>query len=217
MSFDVMMRRSGVASEAVRAHIDLCRPSSAGRYAKGFGRRLPCGCMTLGGRRIVVLAEDGYEDLELWVPYYRLLEEGAEVVLAGHEKRIYSSKHSYPCEVEVAAADLKAKDFDAVVIPGGVAGPDKMRLHKEILRFVRSMNEGRKVVAAICHAAWVPISAGIVKGRRMTSFASVRDDCVNAGADWVDKDCVVDGNFITSRFPDDLPAFCRAIVSSLTK
>ena len=164
-----------------------------------------------------MLAEDGYEDLELWVPYYRLLEEGAEVVLAGHEKRIYSSKHSYPCEVEVAAADLKAKDFDAVVIPGGVAGPDKMRLHKEILWFVRSMNEGRKVVAAICHAAWVPISAGIVKGRRMTSFASVRDDCIHAGADWVDKDCVVDGNFITSRFPDDLPAFCRAIVSSLTK
>ena len=173
--------------------------------------------MTLNGRKIVVLAEDGYEDLELWVPYYRLIEEGAEVVLAGHEKRIYSSKHSYLCEVDMAAADLKAKDFDAVVIPGGVAGPDKMRRHKEILSFVRSMNEGRKVVAAICHAAWVPISAGIVEGRRMTSFASVRDDCLNAGAEWIDKECVVDGNFITSRFPDDLPAFCRAIVSALTK
>ena len=173
--------------------------------------------MTLNGRKIVVLAEDGYEDLELWVPYYRLIEEGAEVVLAGHEKRIYSSKHSYPCEADMAAAELKAKDFDAVVIPGGVAGPDKMRRHKEILSFVRSMNEGRKVVAAICHAAWVPISAGIVEGRRMTSFASVRDDCLNAGAEWIDKECVVDGNFITSRFPDDLPAFCRAIVSALTK
>jgi len=173
--------------------------------------------MTLGGRKIVVLVEDGYEDLELWVPYYRLLEEGAEVLLAAHEKRIYSSKHSYPCEVDVPASELKAKDFDAVVIPGGVAGPDRMRRHKEILSFIRSMDEGRKVVAAICHAAWVPISAGIVKGRRMTSFASVRDDCVNAGANWVDKDCVVDGNFITSRFPDDLPAFCRAIVSALSK
>lgn len=173
--------------------------------------------MTLGGKRIVVLAEDGYEDLELWVPYYRLLEEGAEVVLAGHEKRIYGSKHSYPCEVTVSTADLKAKDFDAVVIPGGVAAPDRMRRHKEVLSFVRSMDEGGKIVAAICHAAWMPISAGIVKGRRMTSYASVRDDCLNAGADWVDKECVVDENFITSRFPEDLPAFCRAIVSALSK
>ena len=173
--------------------------------------------MTLSGRRIVVLAEEGYEDLELWVPYYRLIEAGAEVVLAGHEKRIYSSKHSYPCEVDMKAADLKAKDFDAVVIPGGIAGPDRMRRHKEILSFVRSMDERRKVVAAICHAAWVPISAGIVKGRRMTSFASVRDDCVNAGAEWVDEECVVDGNLITSRFPDDLPAFCHAIVSAFSK
>jgi protease I len=161
--------------------------------------------------------EDGHEDLELWVPYYRLLEEGAEVVLAGHEKRIYSSKHSYPCDVDAAVADLKAKDFDAVVIPGGVAGPDKMRRHNEILSFVRSMDERRKVVAAICHAAWVPISAGMVKGRRMTSYASVRDDCINAGAEWVDKECVVDGNFITSRTPDDLPEFCRAIVFALSK
>jgi protease I len=173
--------------------------------------------MTLNGRRIAVLVDDGYEDVELWVPYYRLVEEGAEVVLAGHEKRIYSSKHTYPCEVDKVAADLKAKDFDAVVIPGGVAGPDNMRRHKEILSFVRSMNDARKIVASICHAAWVPISAGIVKGRRMTSYASVRDDCINAGADWVDQECVVDGNLITSRFPDDLPAFCHAIVASLTK
>ncbi len=165
----------------------------------------------------MVLVEDGHEDVELWVPYYRLLEEGAEVVLAGHEKRIYSSKHAYPCDVDAAASDLKAKDFDAVVIPGGVAGPDRMRQHKEVLAFVRTMNDQRKVVAAICHAAWVPISAGMVKGRRMTSYASVRDDCINAGADWVDKECVVDGNFITSRHPDDLPEFCRAIVFALTK
>ncbi len=173
--------------------------------------------MTLGGKRIVELADDGYEDLELWVPYYRLREEGAEVVLAGHEKRTYNSKHGYPCEVDAAAAGLRPKDFDAVVIPGGVAAPDKMRRHKEILEFVRAIDDAGKVVAAICHAAWVPISAGIVKGRQMTSYASVRDDCVNAGAKWVDKECVVDGNFITSRFPDDLPAFCRAIVSVLSK
>lgn len=175
------------------------------------------GVMTLDGRRIAVLAEDGYEDLELWVPYYRLIEAGAEVVLAGHEKRIYASKHSYPCEVDVSTADLNARDMDAVVIPGGVVGPDRLRRHTEILSFVRSMDKGRKVVAAICHAAWVPISAGIVKGRVMTSYPSVRDDCVNAGAEWVDKECVVDGNLITSRSPDDLPAFCRAIVNALSK
>ena len=173
--------------------------------------------MTLAGKRVVVLAEDGHEDLELWYPYYRLLEEGAEVLIAGHEKRSYVSKHNYPCEVDTTAEGLQAKDFDAVVIPGGEAGPDRLRRHKEILDFVRTMDHEGKVVAAICHAAWVPISAGIVKGRRMTSFWSVKDDCVNAGAKWVDKDCVVDGNLITSRHPDDLPAFCRAIVSALSK
>src|SRR5437773_10884274 len=89
--------------------------------------------MTLNGRKVVVLAEDGYEDVELWVPYYRLVEEGAEVVLAGHEKRTYLSKHSYPCEVDVTAANLKAKDFDAVVITGGVAGPGRQRQNKAIL------------------------------------------------------------------------------------
>jgi len=175
------------------------------------------GVMTLGGKRVVVLAEDGHEDLELWYPYYRLLEEGAEVLIAGHEKRVYSSKHNYACEVDTTVEGLRAKDFDAVVIPGGEIGPDRLRRHKDVLEFVRKMDEDGKVVAAICHAAWVPISAGIVKGRRMTSFFSVRDDCVNAGAKWVDKECVVDGNFITSRYPDDLPAFCRGIVSALSK
>lgn len=173
--------------------------------------------MTLGGKRAVVLAENGYEDLELWVPYYRLLEEGAEVVLAGHEKQTYSSKHGYPCEVDATVASLNPKEFDAVVIPGGVAGPDRLRAHNEVLDLVRKLDEDEKVVAAICHAAWVPISAGIVKGRRMTSYASVKDDCVNAGAKWVDQECVVDGNLITSRSPDDLPAFCRAIVSALSR
>ncbi len=173
--------------------------------------------MTLGGKKVAVLVEDGYEDLELWVPYYRMLETGAEVVLAGHEKRTYASKHTYPCEVDTTIASLSAKDFDAVIIPGGVAGPDRLRQHKEVLDFVRTMDRDGKIVAAICHAAWVPISAGIVKGRRMTSYASVKDDCINAGATWVDKECVVDGTFITSRHPDDLPAFCRAIASMMSK
>jgi protease I len=171
--------------------------------------------MTLAGKKVVVLADDGYEDLELWVPYYRLLEAGAEVVLAAHEKRPYASKHTYPCEVDTTVASLNPDEFDAVVIPGGVQGPDRMRRHREILDFVKRMDESGKVVAAICHAAWVPISAKIVKGRRMTSFSSVRDDCINAGAEWIDQECVVDENLITSRHPDDLPAFCRAIVGAL--
>ena len=173
--------------------------------------------MTLAGKKVAVLVDDGYEDLELWVPYYRLLEAGAEVVLAGHEKRVYASKHTYPCEVDATVGSLKSEVFDGVIIPGGVQGPDKLRRHNEVLDFVRAMDDANKLVAAICHAAWVPISAKIVKGRRMTSFLSVRDDCINAGAQWADKECVVDGNLITSRNPDDLPAFCRAIVSALEK
>src|SRR5207244_9833660 len=105
--------------------------------------------MTMKGRKFVVMTEDGHEDLELWVPYYRLIEAGAEVVLAGHEKRIYSSKHSYPCEVDMKAADLKSKDFDAVVIPGGVAGPDRMRQHKEILADRKStrLNSSHQIIS----------------------------------------------------------------------
>jgi len=171
--------------------------------------------MTLSGKRIAELVEEGYEDLELWYPYYRLIEEGAEVVLAGHEKRVYGSKHGYPCEVDATFSELNAMDFDGVVIPGGVAGPDRMRRHREILDFVRAMGTSGRVVAAICHAAWVPISAGLVKGRTLTSFYSVRDDCINAGASWVDKEVVQDGNLITSRNPDDLPAFCRTIIKAL--
>ena len=171
--------------------------------------------VTLKRKTVVVLVEDGYEDLELWYPYYRLVEEGAHVVLAAHETRVYSSKHGYPCEAEAKISDLKVREVDAIIIPGGVAGPDRMRRHKEVIDFVRAAGEQGRLVAVICHAAWVAISAGLVKGRAMTSFLSVRDDCVNAGAKWLDKEVVVDGNLITSRDPDDLPAFCRAIIESL--
>lgn len=171
--------------------------------------------MTLQGKKVAVLVEDGHEDLELWYPYYRLVEEGAKVVLAGHEKRTYESKHGYPCEVDAKVSDLKVRDFDGVVIPGGEIGPDRMRRHPDMIDFVRKMGQDARTVAALCHAAWIPISAGLVKGRLMTSFSSVKDDCMNAGAKWLDKEVVVDGNLITSRFPDDLPAFCRAIIESL--
>lgn len=173
--------------------------------------------MTLAGRRIAILAEDGYEDLELWYPFYRLKEEGADVVVAGHEKRTYRSKHDYPVKAEAEVSDLDPEDFDAVVIPGGVAAPDRMRRHEEILDFVRALDGSGKVVAAICHAGWVPVSAGIVKGRTLTSYWSLKDDVNNAGGHWVDKETAVDGNLITARVPRDLPSFLRAIVWALSK
>jgi protease I len=171
--------------------------------------------MTLGGKKVAMLVDEGYEDLEFWYPYYRLKEEGADVVVAAHERKAYGSKHGYPAQPDVEAKDLRPEDFDAVVIPGGAVCPDRLRRHREILDFVRKMDDAGRPVAAICHAGWVPVSAGIVKGRRMTSFVSIKDDCANAGATWVDKECVVDGNLITSRYPDDLPAFCRAIIHAL--
>src|SRR2546425_8808259 len=167
LSFDVMsrprrLRRSRDASYRLR-----WAPSSRGA-AKNLAAARNARPMTLGGKKVVVLAEDGYEDLELWVPYYRMLEAGADVILAGHEKRTYASKHSDPCEVDTTVEALDPKEVDAVIIPGGVAGPGRLRRHKEVLDFVRTMDRDAKVVAAICHAAWVPISSGIVKGRRMT-------------------------------------------------
>ncbi len=173
--------------------------------------------MTLSGKSVLLLVDEGYEDLEFWYPYYRLKEEGAEVIVGAHDAKEYGSKHGYPAQADRKVGDLEPSEFDAVVIPGGTHCPDRLRRHREILAFVRAMDEAGKPVAAICHAGWVAVSAGIVKGRRMTSFSSIKDDCMNAGAKWVDEECVVDGNLITSRFPDDLPAFCRAIVWALSK
>jgi len=173
--------------------------------------------LTLSGKTLLVLVDEGYEDLEFWYPFYRLKEEGADLVVGAHEVKEYRSKHGYPVQPDRKVADLRAEDFDAVVIPGGTQCPDRLRRHKEILDFVRAVDEAGKPVAAICHAGWVPVSAGIVKGRTMTSFSSIRDDCANAGAKWLDKEVVVDGNLITSRSPDDLPAFCRAIIWALSK
>lgn len=168
----------------------------------------------LEGKRVAVLAEDQYENLELWYPYMRLREAGAEVVIVGPEKKSYASKEGYPAEAEYAAADAEPAHFDGVVIPGGYA-PDKLRRYPEILEFVRRIHNDGKTVAFICHAGWVPISANIVSGRRVTSVKAIKDDLVNAGADWVDEEVVIHRNLISSRTPDDLPAFGRAIVEVL--
>lgn len=171
--------------------------------------------MELKGKRVLILVDDTYEDMELWYPKIRLTEAGAKVTVAGVEKRAYKGKHGYPVEADAKIAALRPEDFDCVVVPGGYA-PDRLRRSKAALDFVRKMHEDGKVVAAICHAAWVPISAGIVKGRTMTCFSAIKDDLVNAGAKFVDRAVVVDGNIITSRTPDDLPDFCRAIIALLT-
>ncbi|MCI0548080.1 MAG: type 1 glutamine amidotransferase [Candidatus Rokubacteria bacterium] len=173
--------------------------------------------MTLKGKRVAILAENLYQEMELWVPYYRLLEEGAEVKVVGAGGAAsYTSKHGYPVRVDVQADQLSAVEFDAVIVPGGYA-PDMMRRHEPMVRLVREAHQQGKVVAAICHAGWMLASAGILEGRTATSFFAIKDDVVNAGATWVDREVVVDGHLITSRKPDDLPAFCREIVKALAK
>lgn len=170
--------------------------------------------MSLEGKRVAVLAENLYEDPELWYPLYRLLEAGAEVQIVGPEAKVYQSKHGYPVRAEVSASDVSAKDFDAVVVPGGFA-PDLLRRHSAVLDLVRGIFDKGGVVAAICHAAWVPISAGIMRGKRATCVGAIRDDLINAGATYLDQEVVVDGNLITSRSPRDLPAFLPAIIAAL--
>jgi protease I len=173
--------------------------------------------MKLQGKRVAILAENLYQEMELWVPYYRLREEGAEVKIIGAGGAgAYTSKHGYPVTVDAQAESVSAVEFDAVVVPGGYA-PDLMRRHEAMVRLVREAAQQGRVVAAICHAGWMLVSAGILKGRRATSFFSIKDDLVAAGADWLDQEVVVDGALITSRRPDDLPAFCRAIVGALSK
>ena len=173
--------------------------------------------MSLHGKRVAILAENLYQEMELWVPYYRLKEEGAEVKVVGAGgAKSFASKHGYPVSVDVQAEAVSAVEFDAVVVPGGYA-PDMMRRHEAMVRLVREAAQHGKVVAAICHAGWMLVSAGVIKGRKVTSFFSIKDDMVNAGGQWVDQEVVVDGTLITSRKPDDLPAFCREIVKALTK
>ena len=162
-----------------------------------------------------ILVEDLYQEMEVWYPAYRLREEGIKTVFVGTGKSEYKSKLGYPVAADANAKDVSASQFDAIVIPGGYA-PDILRRHEAVNCLVADMFKAGKVVSSICHGLWVCASAGILKGRTVTCFFAVKDDVINAGANYVDKEVVVDGNLISSRTPPDLPAFCREIVKALS-
>src|SRR5436190_815843 len=171
--------------------------------------------MELPNKRAAVLVDQMYQELEVWYPVYRLREGGCSVTLVGPEAgQNYPSKLGYPAKSDKSIKDVSANDFDLVVIPGGFA-PDFLRRNEAILRFVSTMAEQGKIVAAICHGPWVLCSTQALKGRRATCFFAIKDDVMNAGANYVDAEVVRDGNLITSRKPDDLPAFLQTIFQAV--
>lgn len=173
--------------------------------------------MELTRKRIAILVDTAYQEMEVWYPYYRFQEAGAECVFIGAEAgKIYTSKLGYPATAQLSYDAASAGDFDAVVIPGGYA-PDYIRRHAKALQFVRDMDAQGKLVASICHGAWVLCSAEILNGRRATCFFAIRDDVIHAGANYEDAEVVVDQNLVTSRKPEDLPAFCRAALKVLVE
>jgi protease I len=168
----------------------------------------------LEGKRILILAGPDYEDMELQYPRYRLTEAGADVTIAGIGEQTYFGKKGMPIDVDMQVSDVRSAEYDALVIPGGYA-PDKIRRVREALDVVREMNDQGKTIGFICHAGWVPISAGIVKGRRVTCVSAIKDDIINAGAEYVNEPVVVDGNFVTSRTPEDLPVWLPALIDRI--
>ena len=166
----------------------------------------------LGGKRVLIFTGDIYEDLELWYPKLRLEEAGATTTLAGPEAgKTYTGKNGYPCVSDAAVEQMDAADFDALVVPGGFM-PDKLRRDPHVLELVRAFQAAGKPIAAICHGGWIPISAGVYRGVRVTGSPGIKDDLINAGGRYEDAAVVVDGNHVTSRRPDDLPDFCRELI-----
>jgi protease I len=168
--------------------------------------------MELTGKKSVIFVEEQFNDQEFWYPYYRLLEAGSDVVVCGSGRTsVFTGKAGTQAKADTDASSLKADDYDILIIPGGFA-PDFMRRNKDMVNFVSEMNLKNKIVASICHGGWVLVSANILKNRKATSFFAIKDDMINAGANWVDEEVAEDNNLITSRTPDDLPAFMRTII-----
>lgn len=172
---------------------------------------------SLSGQRVLIFVGDEYEDLELWYPKLRLIEAGAHVVVAGAEGgRKYVGKNGYPCVADAAIAEIKADAFHGVVCPGGWM-PDKLRRDPKVLALVREFAAAKKLVAAICHGGWIPISADVYRGVKVTGSPGIKDDLINAGALWEDASVVTDRHFVSSRKPDDLPDFCRGMLTVLSR
>lgn len=171
--------------------------------------------LPLSGLRVLILTGEIYEDLELWYPKLRLIEAGAEVVVAGPKADTqYEGKHGYPCRSDCAIESVRAKDFSGLVVPGGFM-PDKLRRDPQVLELVRDFDSAGKPIAAICHGGWIPISAGVYRGVKVTGSPGIKDDLINAGASYEDAAVVIDRHHVSSRRPDDLPEFCRALIMLL--
>jgi len=171
--------------------------------------------MKLQSKKIIYLVDEGFEDLEFWVPLMRLREEGAEITVTSAKIQTYRGKHCLQATPDSSAEDLRADDFDGIVVPGGWA-PDKMRRYPSVLKLVRDIYHQGKVVGAICHAGSVLISAGIVRGHKATGSTGIKDDLINAGAEWVNAPAFRDGNLVWGRVVEDIPDFCRELVAALS-
>lgn len=171
--------------------------------------------LPLADLRVLMFVGDLYEDLELWYPKLRLIEAGAHVVVAGPEgEKLYHGKNGYPCRSDASITLMEEADFHGLVIPGGFM-PDKLRRDEKVKDLVRQFDSAGKLIAAVCHGGWIPISAGVYDGVRVTGSPGIKDDLVNAGAIWEDAPVVVDRHFVSSRNPDDLPDFCRGSIEVL--
>ena len=168
--------------------------------------------MLLKNHRAVILVENIFNDHEFWYPYYRFLEEGAQVEIVAPEKdKKYTGKHGTTVVSTAAPQDVSIRESGTLIIPGGYA-PDHMRRDKNMVDLVSDFHKQGKIIGAICHAGWMLASADILRGRTVTSFFAIRDDLVNAGANWVDQEVCTDEKLVTSRTPDDLPAFMRTLI-----
>ena len=170
--------------------------------------------MKLNGKNIVYLVEDGFEDLEFWVPLMRLKEEGANVMVASGRMQTFTGKHCLKATPEYKASEINPDEVDGIVIPGGWA-PDKLRRYPDVLALIQAINEQGKIIGAICHAGLVLISAGIIRGRKAIGSKGIKDDLINAGATWYDKPAFRDGNIVWGRVVADIPDFCRELIAAL--